>query len=69
VVLRDPAGNEVASGTADANGVATFTVPGGAYYVEPGPVGGMMQDPSPTAFAVPGGADFKVTLEYDTGIR
>jgi hypothetical protein len=32
-------------------------------------VGGMMQDPSPTAFAVPGGADFKVTLEYDTGIR
>ena len=69
VVLRDPAGNQVAGGTADATGVVTFTVPGGAYYVEPGSVGGMMQEPTPTAFAVPGGANFKVTLVYDTGIR
>ncbi|HEY7023601.1 MAG TPA: hypothetical protein VH371_01430 [Candidatus Limnocylindrales bacterium] len=68
-VLRDAAGSQVASGTADSNGVATFTVPGGAYYVDPGPVGGMMLAPNPTAFAVPGGADFKVTLTYDTGIR
>jgi len=69
VVLRDAAGNQVANGTADNTGVATFTVPGGAYYVEPGAVGGMMQEPNPTAFSVPGGANFKITLEYDTGIR
>jgi hypothetical protein len=68
-VLRDPAGNQVATGTSDANGVATFTVPGGAYYVDSGQVGGMMRAPTPTAFSVPGGVDFKVTLEFDTGIR
>jgi hypothetical protein len=69
VVLRDAAGNEVGTDTADDYGVVTFTVPAGAYYIEPGNVGGIMQAPTPTAFSVLGGKNVKVTLMYDTGIR
>lgn len=69
VVLRDPAGHEVDSGTADAQGALTFSVPGGAYYLEPAPVAGLMREPAETAFSVPGGTTVTVALSYDTGIR
>ena len=69
VVLRDPSGNEVASGAADATGMVTFSVPGGAYYVETAAVQGLMRQAEAQAFAVPGGRSVTITLEYDTGIR
>ncbi len=69
VVLRDPSGAEVSSATADANGRVSFSVPGGAYYLEAAAAEGLMRPPQPAAFSVPGGRSVAITLGYDTGIR
>lgn len=69
VVLRDPSGRQVARGVSDRDGMVAFSVPGGAYYVEPAPVDGFMSQPQPVAFAVVGGSSVGVTATYDTGIR
>lgn len=69
VIVRDRSGAEVAHGPADASGKVSFSVPGGAYYVEPATVQGLMGQAQAQAFSVVGGASVGVTLEYDTGIR
>lgn len=69
VVLRDPIGAEVARATSDDQGTATFTVPGGAYYVEPASVPGYMGTAVAQAVSVPGGRSVAIQLDYDTGIR
>jgi hypothetical protein len=69
VVLRDPTGAEVARGVSDADGLVAFSVPAGAYYVEPGPVVGLMGQAEAVAVAVPAGGSGRVVLAYDTGIR
>ena len=69
VVLRDPSGVEVAHGTSDAQGSVTFSVPGGAYYVEPAANPQFLGAAVASAFSVPGGRSVTITLEYDTGIR
>ncbi len=69
VIVRNATGAEAASGTSDAAGLITLSVPGGAYYVEGAPSEGLMRTPQPTAFSVPGGRSVTISLEYDTGIR
>ena len=69
VVVRDPTGAEIARGVSDRDGMVVFSVRGGAYYVEPSPVEGLMAHPQPVAFAVQGGSAAAVTATYDTGIR
>jgi hypothetical protein len=69
VVLRDPSGAEVARGTSDPTGQISFTVPAGAYYLEPAAASGLMRQAEPEAFSVVGGSSVILTLEYDTGIR
>jgi hypothetical protein len=69
VVLRDPTGAEVARGVSDVEGRVSFSVPAGAYYVEPGPVEGLMGQAAAVALAVPAGGSGSVVLAYDTGIR
>jgi hypothetical protein len=69
IVLRDPSGAEVARASADSSGVASFSVPAGAYYVESAAAVGMMRQSQDIAFSVPGGRSVTVTMSYDTGIR
>lgn len=69
VVLRDPSGAEIDRETSDAEGMITFEVAPGAYYVEPQPVTGLMGIPDPVAFAVAGSDTTHLVLAYDTGIR
>ena len=69
VTLRDPTGSEVAAGVAADDGTASFSVPGGAYYVEAATVPGLMGQAQGVAFSVPGGRSVTATLNYDTGIR
>jgi hypothetical protein len=68
-VLRNPAGQEVGRGVSDANGHITFSVPAGAYYVEPGPVEGLMGQAAAVALSAPPGSTSSVVVAYDTGIR
>lgn len=69
VVLRDPSGAEVARGVSDGQGMLGFSVAGGAYWLDPQPVRGLMRTPPPMAFSVPAGLPASLLLEYDTGIR
>lgn len=69
VVLRDSSGAEVERGTSNAEGLITFEVPQGAYYVEPQPAEGVMGVADAVAFAVAGSDDMRLVLSYDTGIR
>jgi hypothetical protein len=69
VVLRDPAGHAVRTAKSDDEGAVTLSVPGGAYYLEPAAVEGLMGQAQPVAFSVAGGATTVLTLAYDTGIR
>jgi len=68
-VLRDPSGAEVARGVSDADGQIVFSVPAGAYYVEPAPVEGLMGQAEPAAVSVLPGSSSSLVLGYDTGIR
>ena len=68
VVIRDAAGDEVATVTLDAG--ATFVeLPPGDYVVEPQPVEGLMGTPAPMTVTVVDGAGTPIDLGYDTGIR
>jgi len=69
VVLRDPSGAEVGRATSADDGNVSFTVPGGAYYVEPAAAPDVMRQAQAQALSVPGGRSATVTIEYDTGIR
>ena len=72
VVIRDPAGTQVAEATTAADGTYLAAVPqGGTYVVEPQPVEGFMGTPGPIEVAVPDGAGAWAVadLGYDTGIR
>jgi len=69
IIIRDPSGAEVTRGTAGDDGTLTVSLPGGAYYAEPGAAPGVMGQAQPEAFSVPGGRSVTVTMEYDTGIR
>ena len=68
-VLRDPTGAEVARAVSDADGLIGFSVPQGAYYLEPAPVEGLMGRAEAVAISVLGGSTSSLTLVYDTGIR
>lgn len=69
VVLRDPTGAEIERATSNGEGVITFEIAPGAYYVEPQPVDGLMGVAEAVAFAVAGSDVTGLTLGYDTGIR
>jgi hypothetical protein len=69
VGIFDPHGNQVATGTSDAEGKVVFDVPAGAYYIAASPFEGLMLDPDPQAFSALGGDQVGLVLSYDTGIR
>jgi hypothetical protein len=72
VVIRDPAGRQVAEATTAPDGTYLAAVPqGGTYVVEAQPVDGVMGAPGPIEIVVPAGAGAWAVadLGYDTGIR
>ena len=69
VVLRDPSGAEVARATSDEKGTLSFSVPAGAYWMEPQPTAGLMGTAPPVAFSVAPAQALDISVEYDTGIR
>jgi hypothetical protein len=69
LVVRDPSGQEVVRATTDASGAATLTLAGGAYFVEPSTVSGVIGQARPAAFSVVGGSTVGFAILYDTGIR
>ena len=69
VVVYDPHGVEVARGTSDQDGMVSFDLPSGPYFVVAQPVEGLMGTPQPEAFSVIGGGTAGLLFEYDTGIR
>jgi hypothetical protein len=69
VLVFDPAGQQVAEGISDAQGLISMQVPAGAYYVVPAPVDGLMGDAESLAFAAVGGDGVALVFDYDTGIR
>ncbi len=68
-ILRDPTGAEVARGVSGEDGRVSFSASAGAYYVEPGPVEGLMGQAEPAALSVLAGSTNGLVLSYDTGIR
>ena len=68
IVIRDAAGNEVASATTDRKGRFEALVPPGRYTVQGLPVEGLMANPAPIDVDVAIGIA-AVDLPYDTGIR
>lgn len=69
VVVRSPAGTEVASATTGADGTFFMAVPPGQYIVEGLPANGLMRTPGPQNVTVAPGTLAKIQLSYDTGIR
>jgi hypothetical protein len=69
VIVRDPAGNELATATSDDKGEIQTQLAPGAYYVEPQPVEGLLGQAPPVAFSVVGGETVDLSIDYDTGIR
>jgi hypothetical protein len=67
--IFDAQGNEVGTTTSDAEGVAHFAVPAGAYFVVPAPAEGLMGTPDAQAFSALGGDQVGLLFGYDTGIR
>ena len=65
----DPRGDEIATAVSDADGVASFEIHAGAYYVIVDPVQGLMDGPDPQAFAVPAGGSVDLVMGFGTGIR
>lgn len=62
-------GNEVATATSDSEGNLVVDLPAGAYYVVASPADGIMAPPEDQAFAVLGGDQISLLMEYDSGIR
>ena len=70
LVVRSAAGPEVARVRTDANGLATLSLPPGAYLLEPQPVEGLMGTAPSLEFTVlAGGPAPELVVTYDTGIR
>ena len=69
IVIRDPAGSEVARVTTAADGTFFIELAAGGYVVEPQAVNGLMGTARPQSVAVKGGAASSIKLDYDTGIR
>jgi hypothetical protein len=69
VSIFDAQGNEVGGTTSNADGMAAFSVPAGAYYVVPAPAEGMMGNAEAQAFSALGGDEVALLFAYDTGIR
>ena len=69
VVVFDADGIEVARDTSDDDGMASFDLPGGAYFVEVEAVKELMVAPEAQAFAFLGGDQVELLFAYDTGIR
>jgi len=69
VVVFDETGNEVAREESDEEGMVSFDLPSGAYYVEAEKVEGLMVAPEAQAFAFLGGDEIELLFSYDTGIR
>lgn len=69
VLVFDPAGQQVGEGVSDDRGHVTLQLPGGAYYVVPAPVEGLMGTADALAFAAVGGDSVALVFGYDTGIR
>jgi hypothetical protein len=69
VVVLDAAGEEIAREIADADGMVSIDLPGGAYFVEAEPVEALMGTPEAQAFAFLGGDQTDLLFTYDTGIR
>lgn len=69
VTIFDAQGNEVATTTSNAEGMAEFAMPAGAYFVVPAPADGLMGTPEAQAFSALGGDQVGLLFAYDTGIR
>lgn len=69
VVVRSPAGTEVARATTGTDGSFLVAVPPGQYIVEGLPAAGLMGTPGPQDVTVGSGAAATIDLSYDTGIR
>ena len=69
VLVFNAAGQQVGEGVSDENGMISIELPGGAYYVVPAPVEGLMGTAPAQAFAAVGGDSISLVLGYDTGIR
>lgn len=69
VRVFDVAGQQVGEGVSDDRGHISMQLPGGAYYVVPAPVEGLMGNAEPLAFAGVGGDSVALVFGYDTGIR
>ena len=69
VTIFDAQGNQIDMATSDADGMAEFAVPAGAYFVVPAPAEGLMGTPEAQAFSALGGDQVGLLFAYDTGIR
>ena len=70
IVIRDPAGHEVARTLSGADGHFTVDVAPGTYTVVGLTIGSsILPRPIPTTVTVNGGRYTTVTVEYDSGIR
>lgn len=69
VLVFDATGQQVGEGVSDDRGHISMQLPGGAYYVVPAPVEGLMGTAAAQAFAAVGGDQVDLVLAYDTGIR
>ncbi len=69
IVVRDPAGSEVARTTTAAEGSFFVELGPGGYVVEPQAVNGLMGTAPPQNVTVQDGMVSRIQLDYDTGIR
>jgi hypothetical protein len=69
VVVRSPAGAEVARATTGTDGTFVVAVPPGQYVVEGLPAAGLMGTPGPQNVTVTSSVPATIELSYDTGIR
>jgi hypothetical protein len=69
VIVRSPAGTEVARVTTGTDGTFAVAVPPGQYVVEGLPAAGLMGTPAPQNVTVVAGPATTIDLSYDTGIR
>jgi hypothetical protein len=70
LVVMTSDGTEIDQATSDAEGAFAFTLPPGAYRLEPQPVEGLMGTAEPIEFSVEWGMPVpELVVSYDTGIR
>ena len=69
LVVRDEAGNQVATVTTGQDGGFSVELPPGSYLLQPQPVEGLMGTAPEMTFIVVAGEPADLTVSYDTGIR